>query len=137
MEAFARYYTFSPAYFVFRSDPNAIFQLQEDSVGRRLQAASPSEEVVFLAEFGTAYDTPLLLEDESGTRPAGGVGGLPGLVVKDLRGIQLEDPFPYRVNTNYRPTNRGRAVQILNDRLWAYYSQVQRKSQRRSKLGRE
>lgn len=134
---FREYYTFSEVYFFFSEDGAALKSGKFDEVTfydtqlEKIDYTVQNSTNYLVAEFGYAYESQLIYEDDEGNRrAAAGTNSTPALVVMDKDYIQLEKPFPSEVS-DLNPSKRDLVVKEFNEALHTFYLQAQKKKLRR------
>lgn len=134
--AFAQHFDFCPVFFFYSDDSEAV--RQGDFAGRLYHAdftpvdTARSDRFFLFAEIANVYQDPLVTETAGQERPAGGIGGLESLVIKDRNFVQLDQPFPFQVDARLAGEGREAAiVRILNRRLHEYYGTALKRQLRR------
>ena len=134
---FREYYNFSDVYFFFSDDGTALKagDIKQvtfyDAALEEVDNALLKDKAYLVAEFGFAYESQLIYEDDEGNRrAAAGTNSTPALVVMDKDYIQLEKPFPSEVS-DLNPAKRDLVVRELNEALHTFYLQAQKKKLRR------
>jgi len=111
MNAFQKYYSFSPVYYFSIDDSRKLLDERYDEIqlldqfGIRDTTINLRDHTFFVAEFGVANQEHLTAEDDSEFATKMSINAL---VIRDKNLVELRDPFPYHVKYSLTSTPKKR-----------------------------